>query len=154
MGLVPPVGFCGSSKSWQCWICGPPSRVSLGAAPVDAVVSASIRKFIYPGPQSEPVLDKSDAEPGSTSVLGGVRCMQEESQQETDELERYRDEHVPEEGEERSCRESLYDHFAREGGRGKAGREVNRGGLPIRWDSIGLSGSVGWWGISLGFLGR
>ena len=83
-----------------------------------------------------------------------MRCMQQESQQETDELEGYRDEHIPQEGEKCSCLEPFYDHFAGDGGGGSTGREVDCSSLPIRWDSIGLGGSVGWWCIFLGLLGR
>jgi len=115
VGLVVPIGLRSSFESRPRWICEPPSRVSLRATPIGAIVSTSTRTILQSAPQSESVLNKGDAEPSSTSVLGSMRCMQQESQQETDELERYRDEHVPEEGEEYSGWESLYDHFARDG---------------------------------------
>jgi len=152
VGLVVPVSFRSSFKSRPCWICEPPSRVSLGVAPVGAIVSTSARTILQSVPQSKSVLDQGDAKPSSTSELGSMRCMQQESQQETDKLERYRDEHVPEEGEECSGRESLYDHFARDGRGGNAGREVDGSGLPIGWDSISLGGSVGRRRILLSFL--
>ena len=154
VGVVVLVSFCSGFEIWIVWIRVPPSWVSPGVAPVGAIVSCSTRNFLHPGPESEPVLNECDAEPSSTSVLGSVGCVQQESQQETDKLEGYRDEHVPQEGEERSSREPLYNHFSRDGGGGNTGREVNGGSFPIWGDGISLCGGVGWWCILLGFLGR
>ena len=154
MGLVVPVSFGSSFESRTCWVCESPSCVSLRVAPVCAIVSTSIRSVLQPGPESEPILDKRDAEPSSASVLGSMCCMQQESQQETNKLEGYRDEHIPQEGKERSSRESLYNHFSGDRGGGNSGREVNSSSLPIWWNSVSLSGSVGWWCVLLGFLGR
>lgn len=153
VGLVVCVSFGGSFERWSCWVRESPSRISLRAAPIGVIVSTSIREIFQSGPQGEPVLNERDPEPSSASVLGGMRCVQQESQEETDELEGYRDEHVPQEGEEGPGRESFYDHFAGKGGGGSTRREVNGGSLPIRRDSIGLGRSVGWWCILLGLLG-
>ena len=152
MGLVVRVSFGSGFERWSRWVREPPSRISLRAAPIGVIVPTSTRNIFQSGPQGEPVLNECDPEPSSTPVFGGMRCMQQESEEETDELEGYRDEHVPQEGKEDSGRESFYDHFAGNGGGGGTRRKVNGGSLPIRRDSIGLSRSVGRWSVLLGLF--
>ena len=115
VGVVVFVGIGSSFEIWMVWICVPPSWVSCRVTLVDATVPGSIRGILHPGPESEAKLNECDAEPSSTSELGSVSCVQQESQQEADELEGYGDEHVPQEGEECSSWEPLYNHFSRDG---------------------------------------
>ena len=105
VGFVVFVSFRSSFEIWVGRICVPPSRVSAGAVPVGT------RSVLQSCSQSETVLNKCNAKPSPTPVLGSVSCVQQEGQQKADELEGYRDEHIPQEGEEGSCRETLEDHF-------------------------------------------
>lgn len=113
VGFVVFVSFCGSFEIRVGRACVSPSWVSSGTVPVGIIVPISTRSIFQPRSQSEAVLDECNAKTSPTSVLGSVGCVQQEGQQKADELEGYRDEHIPQEGEEGSCREALEDHFAR-----------------------------------------
>lgn len=64
------------------------------------VVSAGSGGFTLSGAHVEAVLHKGDAEPGSRTVFGGVRGVEEVGEEETDKLEGHADHGVPDKGEE------------------------------------------------------
>jgi len=51
----------------------PPSRISSELLLVGNIVPTSTRNILRSGPQSETILDKCNAEPSPTSVLGSMR---------------------------------------------------------------------------------
>lgn len=64
------------------------------------VVGAAGRGFALSSTHVEAVLHEGDAEPGSRTVFGGVRGVEEVGEEETDELEGHADHGVPDKGEE------------------------------------------------------
>lgn len=94
---------------------------------------------INPAAQRKPILNQRDAKPRPGAEACRVSGMEEVGKEEADELEGDRDEHVPEEGEERAGREGVDDHFA-DGVWGKGGVDSR---LPIWGDGVGLGGGIG-----------
>lgn len=76
------------------------------------IVRTTIGITIRRPTERKTVLNECDAETGAGTESGGVGCVEEIGEEETYELERDGDEHVPEEREEGACGESVDDHLA------------------------------------------
>jgi hypothetical protein len=106
--MVILVGFLLCLEGWFV------GRIFLGPVAVrtvaDAPPASAVCVFLCPSPKSKAILDEGDAEPRTGAEASSMGCMEEVGEEEANELEGYRNQQIPEEGEYGSGGEVVDDH--------------------------------------------